>query len=63
MPKADILAQGMMSGETEDEAVKAVAINNWVADMTRSDAEGLTKKSAAELLKRLEVNFDRVCLT
>lgn len=63
MPKADILAQGMMSGETEDEAVKAVAINNWVADTTRSDAEGLTKKSAAELLKRLEANFDRVCLT
>lgn len=52
-----------MSGEAEDEAVKAVAVNNWVADMIRSDAEGLTKKSAAELLKRMETNFDKVCLT
>ena len=50
----------MMSGDTEDEAVKAVATNNWVVDTQRSDAEGVTKKSAAELLKRLEVTFDRV---
>ena len=51
----------MISGDTEDEAVRAVATNNWVADTIHSDAEGLTKKSAVELLKRLEANFDRVC--
>ena len=52
--------QGMLSGGTEDEAVKAVATNNWVADSIASDAEGVTKKSAIELLKRFEANFDRV---
>ena len=52
--------QGMLSGGTEDEAVKAVATNNWVADTVASDVEGVTKKSAIELLKRLEANFDRV---
>jgi len=51
----------MTSGDTEDEAVRAVATNNWVADTIHSDTEGLTKKSAVELLKRLEANFDRVC--
>ena len=52
--------QGMLSGGTEDEAVKAVATNNWVADSIASDVEGVTKKSAIDLLKRLEANFDRV---
>ena len=52
--------QGMLSGGTEDEAVKAVATNNWVADAIASDVEGVTKKSAIDLLKRLEANFDRV---
>ncbi len=54
--------QGMLSGGTEDEAVKAVATNNWVADSIASDAEGVTKKSAIDLLKRFEASFDRVCL-
>lgn len=54
--------QGMLSGGTEDEAVKAVATNNWVADSIASDVEGVTKKSAIELLKRFEANFDRVLL-
>ncbi|CAL5219381.1 g1203 [Coccomyxa viridis] len=51
--------EGMLSGGTEDEAVKAVATNNWVANSIASDAEGVTKKSAIELLKRFEASFDR----
>ena len=42
--------------------MKAVATNNWVADSIASDVDGVTKKSAIELLKRYETNFDRVCL-
>ena len=49
-----------MSGDAQDEAVRAVATNNWVADTVRSDAEGLTKKSAAAFLKRLETLFEKV---
>ena len=49
-----------MSGDAQDEAMRAVATNNWIADTVRSDAEGLTKKSAAELLKRLDTLFEKV---
>ncbi len=52
--------QGMMSGDAQDEAVRAVATNNWIADTVRSEAEGLTKKFAAEFLKRLETLFEKV---
>ena len=52
--------QGMMSGDAQDEAVRAVATNNWIADNVRSDAEGLTKKSGAEFLKWLDTLFEKV---
>ena len=55
-----LYVQGMMSGDAQDEAVRAVATNNWIADTVRSDAEGLTKKSAAEFLKRLDTLFEKV---
>ena len=40
--------------------MRAVATNNWIADTVRSEAEGLTKKFAAEFLKRLETLFEKV---
>ena len=52
--------QGMMSGDAQDEAVRAVATNNWIADTVPSNAEDLTKKSAAEYLKRLDTLFEKV---
>ncbi len=49
-----------MKDGVEDDAVTAVASNNWVAERLASEGDAAPKKLAAELLKKFEGFFEKV---
>lgn len=49
-----------MKDGIEDDAVVAVASNNWVAERLASEGDAAPKKLCAELLKKFESFFEKV---
>jgi len=49
-----------MRNGTEDDAVIAVASNNWVAERLISEGDAASKKLCADLLKKFEGLFEKV---
>lgn len=49
-----------MKDGIEDDAVIAVASNNWVAERLASEGDAAPKKLCAELLKKFEGFFEKV---
>lgn len=56
----EMCLQGVMRNGTEDDAVIAVASNNWVAERLLSEGDAASKKLCVDLLKKFEGLFEKV---